>query len=97
MKQNPFISVLRGIGQTQMSHIQIRMGKFHGKIRESRYLHVRNEESICDKASWAFLEKVFKSNPKVQFSHIKSMEYTGAFGSWRTPWNAKPGNLKCNP
>ena len=31
-----------------------------------------------------FLEKVFKSNPKVQFSHIKSMEDTGAFGSWGT-------------
>ena len=30
-----------------------------------------------------FLEKVFKSNPKVQSSHIKSME-DGAFGSWGT-------------
>lgn len=57
MKQNPFVSVLRGIGQTQMSHIQIRMGKFHGKIRESRYLHVGNEESICDEASHGLFGK----------------------------------------
>ena len=51
MKQNPFLCVLRGIEQTQMSNIQNRMVKFYGKIRESRCLHVGNEDSICDEAS----------------------------------------------
>lgn len=34
-----------------MSNIQNRMVKFHGKIRESRCVHVGNEDSICDEAS----------------------------------------------